>query len=211
VTSVAGVLLAAGAGRRMGGPKALLHDDSGVPFLDRAIGALLEGGCASVTVVLGASAEEAETLLADAGWRDDAAVDVVVADDWATGMGASLRAGLDRLGAREVAVPAALVNLVDLPDVGAEVVRRVLAAGPLSGSGGGASALAAEDPGVLARAAYDGRPGHPVLIGRQHWRGVAVAASGDRGARDYLADRTVRLVECGDLASGRDVDHPHDL
>jgi CTP:molybdopterin cytidylyltransferase MocA len=200
--SVAGVLLAAGAGRRMGGPKALLHDGSGVPFLDRAIGGLLDGGCASVTVVLGASAEEAKALLGDAGWADDAAVDVVVADDWDTGMGASLRAGLDRVGAGDLSAPAALVSLVDLPDVGAEVVRRVLAVGPLGAAG---------DPEVLARAAYHGRPGHPVLIGRHHWRGVAAAASGDRGARDYLADSTVRLVECSDLASGRDVDHPHEL
>jgi hypothetical protein len=45
-----------------------------------------------------------------------------------------------------------------------------------------------------------------VLIGRDHWRGVASAATGDRGARDYLATHDVELVECGDLASGRDVD-----
>ena len=58
----------------------------------------------------------------------------------------------------------------------------------------------------LARAAYDGVPGHPVLLGRDHWAGVNAAATGDRGARDYLATADVVLVECGDLASGRDVD-----
>ncbi len=66
-----------------------------------------------------------------------------------------------------------IVTLVDLPDVGAEVVRRVLA-DPV-------------DAATLRRAAYDGTPGHPVLIGRDHWAGVAAAARGDRGARDYLA------------------------
>ncbi|MFA6577376.1 MAG: NTP transferase domain-containing protein, partial [Nocardioides sp.] len=82
--------------------------------------------------------------------------------------------------------------LVDLPDVTAEVVRRVVAAGA--------------GPDVLARATFEGRPGHPVLLGRDHWAGVTATAAGDRGARDYLAGTDVRLVECGDLATGEDVD-----
>ena len=49
-------------------------------------------------------------------------------------------------------------------------------------------------------------PGHPVLLGRDHWAGVAATATGDAGARDYLRGRDVTLVECGDLATGRDVD-----
>jgi CTP:molybdopterin cytidylyltransferase MocA len=65
---------------------------------------------------------------------------------------------------------------------------------------------------VLARAAYAGRPGHPVLLGRAHWAGVAAAAVGDAGARGYLAGRAdVRLVECGDLATPDDVDTPEQL
>ena len=60
----------------------------------------------------------------------------------------------------------------------------------------------------LWRAAYAAVPGHPVLIGRDHWAGVATSATGDRGARDYLATNQPLLVECGDLASGRDVDTP---
>ncbi len=78
--------------------------------------------------------------------------------------------------------------MVDLPDVTAPVVRRLL---DLPDS---------ED--VLARATYDGTPGHPVLLGRAHWSGVIDTATGDRGARDYLAAHPVTLVECGDLATG---------
>jgi CTP:molybdopterin cytidylyltransferase MocA len=195
--STRGVLLAAGAGRRMGGPKALLRDASGVPFVDRAVGRLLDGGCEGVTVVIGASADEVRALLDEAGWSLDDAVSVVVADAWAEGMGASLRAGLTALATAPVEVTAALVSLVDLPDVGDDVVRRVL------GSGAGQD--------VLARASYDGVAGHPVLIGRGHWPGVVAVATGDRGARDYLRGRDVRLVECGDLATGRDVDRPAQL
>ena len=193
---VAGLLLAAGAGRRMGQPKALLRDAAGVPFVDRAVGLLLEG-CDTVTVVLGASAGEARALLDEAGWTDDPAVDVVVADDWAEGMGASLRAGLRALDIASRDVTAVLVSLVDLPDVDEAVVARLLDAD------GGSD--------VLARASYDGTPGHPVLLGRAHWAGVVATASGDRGARDYLRGREVVDVECGDLATGRDVDTPDQI
>ena len=172
-----GLLLAAGAGRRMGLPKALIGD-----WLARSVAVLRDGGCSGVTVVLGASAAAARSLVPDG-------VEVVVAEEWSAGMGASLRAGLAALGPD---VDAALVLLVDLPDLSAEVVARVLA------GGGGASAL--------RRASYDGKPGHPVLIGRDHWAGVADSAHGDKGARDYLAAHEHELVECGDLATGEDVD-----
>ncbi len=188
--TVHGLLLAAGAGRRMGMPKALLRDRHGIPFVIRGIEILRGGGCGAVSVVVGAAADEVSALVSDMG------VTVVPADGWAEGMGASLRAGLvaDSLADAE----AVLVGLVDLPDVGPEVVRRLLTA-------------VAVDARVLARAAYDGAPGHPVLIGRDHWAGVLGSATGDRGARDYLARNAPQLVECGDLATGRDVDHPEAL
>lgn len=194
-TKVAGLLLAAGAGRRMGQPKALLRRADGVPLIDEAVGALFEGGCTTVAVVLGAAADEAATLLRDAGWAEDPDVRLVVAERWAEGMGASLRAGLDALTAE--AADAALVSLVDLPDVTGRVYARVLAA--------------ATGPGTLARATYAGRPGHPVLIGRDHWAGVAAVAVGDRGARDYLDAHDAVAVPCEDLATGIDLDNPEDL
>lgn len=178
-----GLLLAAGAGRRMGTPKALVSDDAG-PWLVRGVTTLLAGGCSRVTVVLGAEADRARPLL------DGSEATVVVADDWAEGMGASLRAGLDALSGSTR--PGVVVSLVDLPDLVPQVVARVVAAGP--------------GPAALARAAYHGVPGHPVLLGREHWPGVLASAVGDRGARDYLSSRDVTLVECADLASGHDVD-----
>lgn len=187
---VRGLLLAAGAGRRMGGPKALVRDASGTPFAVRAVHTLRDGGCPEVTVVVGASAPEVSALL------DPLDVTVVPADRWDEGMGASLVAGLDAVAAgSETSV---VVHLVDLPDVGSAVVARLLAEG---GPG----------PAALARAAYDGRPGHPVLIGREHWAGVAATATGDQGARAYLRAHAHRLVECGDLATGVDVDTPPEV
>ncbi len=182
---VDGLLLAAGAGTRMGQPKALVVGDDGTPWLHASLRRLQDGGCRRVTVVLGAAADEAATLL------EGADAHVAVAADWAEGMSASLRTGL---GALDPQADAALVTLIDLPDVTADVVRRVVAA--------------ATGPGVLARATYGGTPGHPVLLGRDHWAGVVATATGDQGARDYLREREVTAVECGDLATGRDVDTP---
>jgi CTP:molybdopterin cytidylyltransferase MocA len=194
--SIAGILLAAGAGRRMGLAKGLLRDVDNVPFVVRAVGVLFEGGCETVTVVVGAEADRVTILLDEAGWTSDPDVEVVVAEDWDEGMGASLRRGLAHAVSGEHDV--ALVSLVDLPDVDATVVRRVLDAAP---SGRGA----------LARATYHGEPGHPVLLGRDHWQAVLDSAQGDRGARDYLLAQDVTDIDCADLATGRDVDLPHDL
>ena len=181
MTSVVGLLLAAGAGRRFGGPKALARDEDGTSWLLRSVVALTP--CDQIVVVVGAEAERAVALLPMSVAR-------VRADDWAEGMGASLRAGLGALDPS--AHDAALVSLVDLPDVDAHVVARILE-----------HAVGSD---VLARAAYDGVPGHPVLIGSDHWSAVVESATGDRGARDFLAAREALLVECGDLATGVDVD-----
>lgn len=175
-----GVLLAAGAGSRYGAPKALAH---GGAWLRSAVTALRDGGCQEVVVVLGARAAEARALVPNQ-------VQVVVAQDWAQGMSASLRLGL--AAAEGTSADWAVLHLVDTPDVGADVVARVLAAGA-----------------PLARATFGGKGGHPVVLGRAHWAPVAERATGDHGARDYLCGRTdVVAVECGDLATGLDIDTP---
>ncbi|MBK1786501.1 nucleotidyltransferase family protein [Prauserella cavernicola] len=184
--STAGVLLAAGAGTRFGKPKALAELD-GEALVTRAVRVLAEGGCAPVVVVLGAGAEQARPLVPDAAH-------VVVAPDWAEGMGASLRTGLAALAVLGERPDAGLVHLVDLPWVGPEVIARLLARG---------------GPEAVARAAYDGVPGHPVLFGRRWWAEIAEQAVGDKGARGWLSGRSdVALVECSDLGSGTDVDTP---
>ncbi|MGH3621567.1 MAG: nucleotidyltransferase family protein [Sciscionella sp.] len=189
-SNVAGLLLAAGAGRRFGLPKALV-ELNGEPFLLHALRTLTDGGCAPVRVVLGARVDEARTLLPD----PDLAV---YAPDWAEGMGASLRTGLAALAALTPAPDAVLVQLVDLPDVDARIVARV--------------AAQADGPDVVARATYHGRYGHPALFGRRWWSEIEASATGDRGARAWLSGRgDIRLVECADLGEGTDVDTPADL
>jgi CTP:molybdopterin cytidylyltransferase MocA len=174
--AVAGLLLAAGAGTRFGMPKVLASQGD---WLRHAVKALVDGGCDDVVVVLGAAVVDVP-----------ASARVVVADDWATGMSASLRAGLRAVADADLAV----LHLVDLPDVGADVVARVLAAAESSASG-------------LARATYGGRPGHPVVIAKRYLAPLSATLSGDEGARTFLGGRDdVVTVECGDLATGVDVD-----
>ncbi|MET9390934.1 nucleotidyltransferase family protein [Streptomyces sp. NPDC006624] len=188
---IAGLLLAAGGGRRLGGrPKALLTH-RGRPLVEHAVRVLREGGCARIHVVLGARSAH---VRAQASLPDCVLVDN---PDWEQGMGTSLRAGLDSLagtGAR-----AALVSLVDQPGIGPEAVARVLGA--------------CRDEGSLVAAAYDGARGHPVLFGAAHWAGVAATATGDRGARAYLREHApaITLVECGDVARPFDIDTEADL
>jgi CTP:molybdopterin cytidylyltransferase MocA len=188
---ILGVLLAAGAGRRAGGPKALRIEADGTSWLVRSIVVLRDGGCDAVIVVLGSDAAGARDLIASSALATDPAITLVDAAGWQQGMGSSLRTGL--LAAESAAWRAVLVHLVDLPDVTAEVVRRIIQEAP---------------PGTasLARASYRGRPGHPVLIGRDHLESIMVGLTGDSGAKDYLAQHGAHSVECGDLASGQDQD-----
>lgn len=188
---IAGLLLAAGGGRRLGGrPKALLPY-RGRPLVENAVRVLREAGCGPLHVVLGASAAEVRE-------RADLSGCVVVDNpDWAEGMGSSLRVGLASLagtGAR-----AALVSLVDQPGIGATAVARIRAA--------------YVSPTSLVAAAYDGERGHPVLFGSDRWADIAATATGDRGARVHLKEHAgeVMLVECGDVAAAFDIDTPSDL
>ncbi|WP_046503388.1 nucleotidyltransferase family protein [Streptomyces odonnellii] len=193
--AVAGLLLAAGGGRRLGGrPKALLPH-RGRPLVEHGARALREGGCGPVHVVLGAAADEVRHRAELPG--------CVLVDnpDWADGMGSSLRAGLASLAGADAG--AVLVLLVDQPGIGAAAVSRLLAAPAVVRSG----------PDALVSASYDGRRGHPVLFGARRWAEIAADARGDRGARGYLRthESEIVLVECGDVAQAYDIDTEEDL
>ncbi|MFB2581498.1 NTP transferase domain-containing protein [Herbiconiux sp. P15] len=268
LSPVVGVLLAAGAGTRMGRPKALVRATDGEPWLLRGVRTLTAGGCSTVIVVLGAEADSAQRLLdAPASPADDpataastatepstppagtttetstppdglttaaptppagvatapsippegtttaaptsatgsaaAGVVCVVAEGWEEGIAASLRAGLgaarsviagdSRGGGTALAPSAVVITLVDLPGLEAAAVRRLV-----EGAG----------PTTLRQAFYDGRPGHPVVVGIDHLDPLAAAVSGDTGARPYLTAHGAEHVDCTDLGGGDDVDTP---
>ncbi|HYO36079.1 MAG TPA: nucleotidyltransferase family protein [Geodermatophilus sp.] len=182
---VAGLVLAAGGGRRYGMPKALV-EYGGSLLVERAV-RTARAVCDPVLVVLGARAVDV--------WRtaDLDGATVLANRDWETGMASSLRTGLDGLRGWPGAVDAALVTLVDMPGMTPAALAAV---------------AVHAFPGALAVATYDGVRGHPVLLGREHWAGVAGAATGDEGARRYLASHAVTEVDCTGLADPVDLDVP---
>lgn len=190
----AALVLAAGAGRRLGcGPKALLQIN-GVPLIHSLTDALLSGGCSDITVVTGAQAEEVETAI-----LDRPRVHVAHNPDWTAGMGSSLRCGLQAIGTdRNI-----LVTPVDRPGINAAEVARIIAAH----HPGRITAAAHRDPtGRLQR-------GHPVLFDAVWTAAAAASAHNDVGARELLLAHhdTVALLDCSDLDDGADIDIPADL
>jgi len=194
-----GIVLAAGAGTRYGRPKVLVDDGM---WLRGAVSALRDGGCERVWVVLGATGPARRA--GDGRWLvcESPAIAIpegaqpVWAADWAVGLAASLRAGIAAVAAAPDPPRYAAIMPVDTPDVGADVVARVLA--------GARSA-----PSGLARAVFEGRPGHPVVLYHKHWDAALGSAQGNSGARAFLDNRPdILAVTCDDLATGRDHDYP---
>ncbi|MEW2445230.1 nucleotidyltransferase family protein [Micromonospora marina] len=180
------MIIAAGGGRRIGGPEALLHQGE-TPLVSQMIDTMAEAGCAQVVVVLGAAAEQVRQT------TDLSGATVVVNRAWGTGVGSSIRAGLAALTDDDI--EAVVVVPVDMPGLTATAVRRV---------------TALPYPDVLVCATYDGLRGYPMLFGRRHWSGIATLASADVGARPYLLAHKDQIVDiaCDSVADGSRIDSP---
>jgi len=139
---LAAVILAAGEGRRYGGPKQL-HPVGGRPMLEVVCETVATAGVRVRVVALGARADEI------AGAVDMHGAVTVVCPSWGAGQAASLRCALESL---DPAVDEALVVLGDGPSLSAEAIRRVAV-------GGGPRA-----------ADYGHGRSHPVVLPRSTWR-----------------------------------------
>lgn len=193
---VAGLVLAAGGGARLGRPKAMV-EVGGRRMVDLAIESCVHAGLSPVVVVLGAM-WLTPMPIADRVAGDT--VDIWLVDNtaWATGMASSLRAGLAALEA-DPDIDAVVVTLVDTPTVGEEHLRRV------------GSALS--HGATAAVATYEGGARTPVGLTRVLWADVARTAVGDEGARGWLRahPHLVTDVACADLGPWIDIDTPNDL
>ncbi|MEU4569605.1 nucleotidyltransferase family protein [Micromonospora sp. NPDC023956] len=180
------MIIAAGGGRRIGGPEALLRLGDR-PLVDRMVDTMTEAGCTPTVVVLGAAADEVRRT------ADLTGATVVVNQAWGTGVGSSIRAGLAAL--TDDAIEAVVVVPVDMPGLTTEAVRRV---------------VALPYPDVLVCATYGGLRGYPMLFGRRHWAGIATLARADVGARPYLLAHKDLIVDigCDAVADGSRVDSP---
>lgn len=187
---MAGIVLAAGEGRRLGMPKALV-ELQGELLVDRAASLLIESGCSPVVVVLGASADD----VVDRARLDGA--EVIVNDDWRSGIASSLGAGLVAVRGR---APAAVVLLADQAGMTVDAIQTVIEVWRASAR-------------PAATATFQGQPGPPVVLAAEVWDAVADEATGDQGARAWLRRHVedVTIVACDGLADPVDIDTPEDL
>jgi molybdenum cofactor cytidylyltransferase len=181
---ICGLILAAGAGTRFGEEPKQLAPLEGRPLLDHAIAAQ----CAvpeleRIAVVLGAFAEQ---ILERVDFRR---AEPVICQRWHEGQAASLRRGIEYLTDGH-GVSRVIVTLGDQPRMTPEVIARFVGEPPAT------------------RAVYEGRPGHPVVLGPVQMRAIA-RLRGDQGAREVLQGGGT--VECGSSGTSRDVDTPEDM
>ena len=238
MADVAGILLAAGQGSRLGQPKALIML-GGQSLARRGIAMLRAGGADPVIVVTGAAGPgqlgpgpdasagpgpddtAGPGPDASAGPGPDDTAGPGPDDTAGPGPDDTARPGPDDTAVRTVHNPnwrtgmgsSLAAGLAAIPErCSAAVVA--LADQPLVGAAAVGRLIAAHAAGAgVAVSCYDGRPRNPVLISREHWAEVIALAAGDVGARPFLRahPELVTQVECGDTGRPDDVDTLDDL
>jgi molybdenum cofactor cytidylyltransferase len=194
-THLEAIVLAAGAGRRFGGRK-LLAAFEDRPLIHGALDAAFAAPVRRVWLTTDGD-PELSTIAQDhartLGREHDLVL--VVAQDAAEGMGASLRTAVAAL---PVEATGAFVFLGDMPRIPPGLALAL------------AEALAAGFD--LAAPRFEGRRGHPVLFGRACFPAL-LALAGDAGARDLLsaAGERLALVDAFDAGVLFDIDRPEDL
>jgi CTP:molybdopterin cytidylyltransferase MocA len=187
----AGVVLAAGGARRMGGrPKALIEHD-GVALVRRVALALLDAGVLDVVVVLGHRADEVRPAL------DGLALRCALNEGFMAGRASSLRVGLASLGEGHAGTVIALADhpLIEGRDVGA-LLEAYARRGPARA--------------VVPRVA--GERGHPVVLEPGVCREILRADAG-YGARHWMQSNPAQVAwfDCENAHYRVDLDSPADL
>ena len=183
----AAIILAAGQSRRMGAVNKLLIEVDGKPMMRHAVDAAREAGADPVIVVTGHQPEEVQAAAGDqATFVHNPAFD--------QGLSTSLRVGISAV---PEACDGALIALGDMPKVGAEHLRRL---------------VAAHDPDeghLICVPTRNGKRGNPVFWDRRFFEDM-VALGGDVGAKHLIGDYEDVVVEVpmSDDAVLTDVDSP---
>ena len=189
--TVAAIVLAAGQSSRMAPRhKLLVEDGAGRPMIANVVDAVLASRARPVLVVTGHRAAEVQAAL------QGRAVRFVTAPDYATGLSASLRAGLGAVPANALA---ALVVLGDMPLVTTATIDRLI------------ETYDPDEGRTIVVPTHDGQFGNPVLWDRRYFPAM-MALSGDSGARRLLQQHAEAVAEvAADTTVLRDFDTPESL
>ena len=189
-TRCAAIVLAAGASTRLGQPKQLLQLD-GESLLHRTVRTAGEAGCDPIFVVLGYEADYMEQELIDLAARP------AINPDWRSGMGSSLRSGIEAVMEEIPTPPKTFILLCDQPTLSAEILSKLLDA-------------SAKAKSLITASSYAGRSGVPAIFDRQLYP-YLLRVEGDQGARSVIqryADQTTSVDFPGGIL---DIDTPEDL
>ena len=189
--SVAAIVLAAGASRRLGNPKQLLKvgDET---LLERAIRLANEAGASPVLVVLGAYREAICTAV-----HFGDAIEVVN-EHWEEGIATSVQAGLLALDAAGRGAEGVLLMSCDQPRITATHLRSLT------------ETFAAQAAPAIVASAYAGIRGVPAIVPRVAWPGLR-ELRGDQGARALLRHPPCTVVSVPLIGGEVDIDLPEDI
>jgi molybdenum cofactor cytidylyltransferase len=183
------ILLAAGNSSRMGSPKQLLLFN-GKTFLRRAVEAAIASGCKPLVVVFGYEAARMR------GEIEDLPISIAINSSWQTGMGSSIRVGIEHLEKGSF-VDAAIVTLCDQPRVDAGVLDRLLA-------------VYREKNGPIVAAKYAQTLGVPAVFPRRYFTALR-QLSPTSGAKQLLLNNSTDVIAVPMDEASVDVDTPKDF
>ena len=193
---VAALVLAAGRSTRMGGPNKLLADANGAPLVVHAVKAALASQAVEVVVVLGHMEDQVRPAIEKAV-PPKSRLRFVANPDFAEGLSTSVKTGIRALGSN---IDAAIVQLGDMPGVGAPLLDRLIAAfSPVEGR-------------TICVPTVGGKRGNPVLWARRFFPEMT-GLSGDSGAKHLIGEHAdlVCEVEMTGEAAITDIDTPEAL
>lgn len=189
--TIPAIILAAGASRRLGQPKQLLHM-GGETLIERAVRLAQESGAAPVIAVLGAQSEIVSASIAGTGATTS------INDQWQQGIASSIHAGLKTLDAVAPEALGVLIMSCDQPRLTAAHLRALIAA------------FTAQHEAAIVASAYAGVHGVPAVFPRSAFADLR-ALRGDKGARALLVQPPCPLIAVPFAGGEVDIDKPADL
>lgn len=183
----AAIVLAAGAGTRMGERVKQLLTWHGRTLVENAISIATQSSANETIVVLGSRAEQIRPLLRGLPVR------VVLNPDWEEGHSTSVRAGLKAMGPQ---YDAAIFINADQPRLTPDIVNSII------------QRYRETDASIVAPL-YDGKRGSPVLFRRTHFAEL-MSLSGEQGGREVLMQHPVEYISIANAAASEDIDTPED-